>query len=236
MSLEKMLQVKNTFQRRIMCDNPDESGGAPKGTESNPYTLNEFLSAMQNGTWTGGYVKNLGYIEAGEYSKSSDDVEEDYGSEYVDDITRYVHNPHSSFDLDAYFGSIFSFMNEAPTQTQSGGASSSEEESPKKEVVFCKSTITYNNNLIIQIETTDTGKGKYYSLEYKQLKDEEITVQVIYDPMDGNTPNVITYNLFKKTTNFQPLAYLALANDPNLNPSFRLCITNKMQESLEVPI
>jgi len=29
MSLEKMLQVKNTFQRRIMCDNPDESGGAP---------------------------------------------------------------------------------------------------------------------------------------------------------------------------------------------------------------
>lgn len=38
------------------------SSGAAKGTASNPYTEAEFESMLNNGTWPGGYVQNLGYV------------------------------------------------------------------------------------------------------------------------------------------------------------------------------
>lgn len=37
------------------------NSGAAKGTAKNPYTVAEFQAMLDNGTWLGGYVQNLGY-------------------------------------------------------------------------------------------------------------------------------------------------------------------------------
>ncbi len=38
------------------------SGSAPKGSIGNPYTFEEFEDMTSAGTWTGGYVLNMGYV------------------------------------------------------------------------------------------------------------------------------------------------------------------------------
>ena len=38
------------------------NSGAAKGTAENPYTEEEFETMLDNGTWPGGYVQNMGYV------------------------------------------------------------------------------------------------------------------------------------------------------------------------------
>jgi hypothetical protein len=40
----------------------DEDNKYPKGSYQNPYTDSEFEEMMENGTWLGGFVENIGYI------------------------------------------------------------------------------------------------------------------------------------------------------------------------------
>ena len=110
MFIKKNQQVGFVYDNRLMDNEPAcGSSGGEKGTEGNPYSIFEFLEKLQNGTWTGGHVQGMGYVSADNFIQSSEGVSEDYGSEYGDNITRYSYSPHSSFDLDSYFGSLFSF-------------------------------------------------------------------------------------------------------------------------------
>lgn len=38
------------------------NGYAPKGSASNPYTWDEYIKMVEEGTWTGGFVEGAGYI------------------------------------------------------------------------------------------------------------------------------------------------------------------------------
>lgn len=56
------------------------NSGAAKGTAENPYTEAEYEEMLNNGTWPGGYVQNLGYcmkevVISSSYPSSSDDLE-----------------------------------------------------------------------------------------------------------------------------------------------------------------
>ena len=56
------------------------NSGAAKGTAENPYTEAEYEAMLNNGTWPGGYVQNLGYcmkevVISSSYPGSSDDLE-----------------------------------------------------------------------------------------------------------------------------------------------------------------
>lgn len=45
--------------------------GASKGSSSNPYTEAEYESMLNNGTWQGGYVQDLGYVMKEDVASSS---------------------------------------------------------------------------------------------------------------------------------------------------------------------
>lgn len=82
-----------------------------KGTEENPYSFFEFCDLLRDGEWKGAYVsfnKDITYVGADEfiatsYDNSGNPNQFGYNSDYE--------WPESVPTLDAYFASVFSFMN-----------------------------------------------------------------------------------------------------------------------------
>ncbi len=67
------------------------NSGAAKGTAENPYTEAEYEAMLNNGTWPGGYVQNLGYcmkevVISSSYPGLSDDLEFSDDSWFSDDF------------------------------------------------------------------------------------------------------------------------------------------------------
>ena len=94
-------------EERLLMSSFDET----KGIEENPYSFFELCDLLSTGECKGGYVSMNGHIEyvgidqyiAVSYDASGNPTDFIYNSDYV--------QPESLPNLDAYFASVFSFMN-----------------------------------------------------------------------------------------------------------------------------
>lgn len=86
-----------------------------RNSDSNVHSLVDFLDSVTRGSWGGGYVEGLGYVDYGDFVLS--DEESEYGS----DMLTFIHgSSYNEDDFEAYCASMFSYMNSSNDTENSG--------------------------------------------------------------------------------------------------------------------
>lgn len=153
MAIVRRYVSKNNQSSDSQSSGSSGATNSSKGTKDNPFTVEEYNSMLENGTWTGGYVQGFGYCmksldvygSSSDFCSESDDCSNDGFFSYSDDdpynpSNDSTNNSDESYNDDCaggYGGDNGSSNNSGTSSGSNSGATS---QSP------------YSGNIILIIE------------------------------------------------------------------------------------
>ena len=132
----------------------------------------EFIYQLYMGSWEGGKVNGLGYIEKNEFEKTEEPGEYDNDLYYSGLITRFVHS--SEFDLEAQLSKMYSMMYVATIPSSSSEAESgnngneNNNSSTSSDFRYIKDTIDFEN---VKVDYEIVISGLYVVAKFSLTKD-----------------------------------------------------------------